>query len=388
MTIRELKVRHVQKIKQETVLVMQGGGSLGAYECGAYKGLARQGIKFDIVAGTSIGAINAAIIAGSKSGDSAAELETFWLDLAETVTPSSLPDGLRTVASSSYTTFFGVPKAFAPIWFSNNYYHDIWQSRDGFFLPSSYPFSRNYLYDVVPLKKTLQRYIDFSRLNNHNNIPRLIMTCTDIKNSEPVSFDSGHESIDTDSIAACTGFPFYGIKWTEKDGRYLWDGALLSNTPLREVIDASPKKDKKVFIVNLFPHIQDDLPQTMQDVWHRARDIMHSDRTDNNLKMSKVISRYLLLLKEMHDIISNATLDDELHRRFREIEPEYHKLAEYRGAIIEEITKIERSEDVHYILEDCDFSLATIKKLIKQGEQDAEAALAKNRASNNTTGAM
>ena len=379
MTIRELKVRHIQKIKRETVLVMQGGGSLGAYECGAYKGLARQGIKFDIVAGTSIGAINAAIIAGSKSGDSVANLENFWLDLAETVTPSSLPDGLRTIASSSYTTFFGVPKAFAPIWFSNNYYHqNIWQSRDGLFFPSSsYPFSQNYLYDIVPLKKTLQRYIDFSRLNTDNNIPRLIMTCTDIKNSEPVSFDSGHESIDTDSIAACAGFPFYGIKWTEKDGKYLWDGALLSNTPLREVIDASPKTDKRVFIINLFPHIQDDLPQNMQEVWHRARDIMHSDRTDNSLRMSKVVSRYLLLLKEMHDIISNATLDDELHRRFREIEPEYHKLAGYRGAIIEEITKIERSEDVHYILEDCDFSLATIKKLIKQGEQDAEAALAK-----------
>jgi NTE family protein len=379
MTIRELKVRHVQKIKRETVLVMQGGGSLGAYECGAYKGLARQGIKFDIVAGTSIGAINAAIIAGSKSGDSAADLENFWLDLAETVTPSSLPDGLRSVASSSYTTFFGVPKAFAPIWFSNNYYyHNNWQNRDGLFFPSSsYPFSQNYLYDVVPLKKTLQRYIDFSRLNTHNNIPRLIMTCTDIKNSEPVSFDSGHESIDTDSITACAGFPFYGIKWTEKDGKYLWDGALLSNTPLREVIDASPKTDKRVFIINLFPHIQDDLPQDMQEVWHRARDIMHSDRTDNSLRMSKVVSRYLLLLKEMHDIISNATLDDELHRRFREIEPEYHKLADYRGAIIEEITKIERSEDVHYILEDCDFSLATIKKLIKEGEQDAEAALAK-----------
>jgi NTE family protein len=378
MTIRELKVRHCQKINRETVLVMQGGGSLGAYECGAYKGLARHGIKFDVVAGTSIGAVNAAVIAGSKSGDSATDLENFWLELAETVTPSSLPDGLRTVASSSYTTFFGVPKAFAPIWFSNNYYHqNIWQSRDGFFLPSSYSLSQNYLYDVVPLKKTLQRYIDFSRLNNHNNIPRLIMTCTDIKNGEPISFDSGNESIDADSIAACTGFPFYGIKWTEKDGKYLWDGALLSNTPLREVIDASPKTDKKVFIVNLFPHIQDDLPQNMQDVWHRARDIMHSDRTDNNLKMSKVISRYLLLLKEMHDIISNTTLDEDLHRRFREIEPDYHKLADYRGAIIEEITKIERSEDVHYILEDCDFSLATIKKLIKQGEQDAEAALAK-----------
>lgn len=377
MTFEELKVRHCQKINRETVLIMQGGGSLGAYECGAYKGLARNGIKFDIVAGTSIGAVNAAIIAGSKSGDSAADLENFWLDLAETATPSSLPDDLRCAASALYSIFFGVPKAFAPIWFSNNYDHNSCQSRNYSFVPSFYPFSCNYLYDVAPLRKTLQKYIDFSRLNNHNNIPRLIMTCTDIKKSEPVSFDSGHESIDADSIAACAGFPFYGIKWTERDGIYLWDGALLSNTPLREVIDASPKTDKKVFIVNLFPRIQDESPQNMQDVWHRARDIMHTDKTDNNLKMSKVISKHLLLLKEMHDIISNAALDDELHSRFKEIEPEYLKLAEYRGAIIEEITKIERSEDVHHILEDCDFSLATIRKLIKQGEQDAETALAK-----------
>jgi NTE family protein len=391
VTIRELKVRHVQKIKQETVLVMQGGGSLGAYECGVYKGLAQQGIKFDIVAGTSIGAINAAIIVGSNSGDSAVDLENFWLELAETVTPSSLPDSLRIVASSWYATFFGVPKAFAPVWFSHKYYyHNIWQSRDDLFVPSSYPFTCNYLYDVLPLKKTLQKYIDYSKLNdrNSNNIPRLIMTCTDIKNSEPVSFDSSHENIDADSIAACAALPFYGIKWTEKDGRCLWDGALLSNTPLREVIDASPKTDKRVFIVNLFPHVQEDFPHNMQEVWHRARDIMYTDKTDNNLKMSRVISKYLLLLKEMHDIISNATLDDELQRRFSKIEPEYHKLAEYRGAIINEIIKIERSEDVHYILEDCDFSLATIKKLIKQGEQDAENALAKNRASKNATSTM
>src|SRR5256885_16708672 len=109
---------------------MQGGGSLGAYECGVYKGLAQQGIKFDIVAGTSIGAINAAIIVGSNSGDSAVDLENFWLELAETVTPSSLPDSLRIVASSWYATFFGVPKAFAPAWFSHKYYyHNIWQSR-------------------------------------------------------------------------------------------------------------------------------------------------------------------------------------------------------------------------------------------------------------------
>lgn len=124
--MRELKVRHIQKIDLETVLVMQGGGSLGAYECGVYKGLVRQGVKFDIVSGTSIGAINAAIIAGSRTGDAAADLENFWLELADTFTPSNFPDLMRSVASSLYTMCFGVPKAFAPIWFYNNnnyFYH-------------------------------------------------------------------------------------------------------------------------------------------------------------------------------------------------------------------------------------------------------------------------
>jgi NTE family protein len=368
MTIHELKVRHTQKVEQETVLVMQGGGSLGAYECGVYKGLTRLGIKFDIVAGTSIGALNAGIIAGSKSGEPVNDLENFWLEIAETSTPSGLPDNLRAIASSSYGAMYGNSKTFTPIWFNNWFSNKV----------SAQPAEWNYLYDPSPIKNTLQKYIDFSKLNS-NNHPRLIVTCTDIKKSEPVCFDSMNKNIDVDHLIACIGYPFYGIRWTEKDGRYLWDGALLSNTPLREVIDSSPKKDKNVYIVNLFPHVQEELPQNMMDVWHRARDIMHTDKTDHDVKMSKVISKYLLMMREMHDIISNASLGEDLRERFGKIEPEYHKLAEHRGAIIDEITKIERSEDVHFILEDADFSIDTIRNLIRQGEKDAEITLAKKK---------
>jgi NTE family protein len=192
-----------------------------------------------------------------------------------------------------------------------------------------------------------------------------------------VIFDSNTTNIDAEHVVACAGYPFYGIRWTEKDGKFLWDGALLSNTPLREVIDASPKSDKKVYIANLFPHLQEELPKNLMDMWHRARDIMHTDKTDNNVRMSKVISKYLLLLREMHDIISNAQLDEELHERFSKLEPEYHKIADTRGAIIDEITRIERIEDAGFLFEDADFSIASIKKLIAQGEKDAESALAK-----------
>jgi NTE family protein len=145
------------------------------------------------------------------------------------------------------------------------------------------------------------------------------------------------------------------------------------------VIDSSPKRDKKVYIVNLFPHLQEKLPENLLDAWHRARDIMHTDKTDHNVRMSNVISNYLLLLREMHDIISNAQLDKELHERFRKLEPDYHKIADARGAIIDEITRIERTEHTHFLFEDADFSIATIKKLIKQGEEDAEVALTEKK---------
>jgi NTE family protein len=79
----------------------------------------------------------------------------------------------------------------------------------------------------------------------------------------------------------------------------------------------------------------------------------------------------------MHDIISNVELDDKMRKRFLKIEPEYHKLADARGAIIDKITRIERSEDAPYLFEDADFSLATIKKLIQQGQADTEKAIAR-----------
>lgn len=367
--IGELKIRHIQKLQYETVLVLQGGGSLGAYECGVFKALDRRGVKLDVVAGTSIGAINAGIIAGSKSGDPASDLEAFWLDVAEKLTPFPLPEMPRAIAASMYSAAFGNPRAFMPSW-------HLPGQLTSFFSSPYFPigFQKPYLYELTPLKKTLAKYIDFEKLGS-GEAPRLIVTCTDLKSGEPVVFDSNSTKIDADHLAACAGFPFYGISWTLKDGKYLWDGALLSNTPLREVIDASPQKDKKVYIVNLFPSRQETLPQNMIDSWHRARDIMHTDRTDHNVRMSRVISKYLLLLKEMHDILNNVELDEEMERRFLKIEKEYHRLACHRGAIIDDIVRIERSEDIHYLFEDADFSLATVEKLIKQGVADTEKTL-------------
>jgi NTE family protein len=238
------------------------------------------------------------------------------------------------------------------------------------------------LFDLTPLKETVSRFVDFDRLKRRNedssDTSRLIMTSTDIQRGEAVVFDNNRTDIERDQIIACVGFPFYGIGWTKIGDRYLWDGSLLSNTPLVEVIDASPVLDKKVYIVNLFPHSQQEVPNDMLEAWHRARDIMYTDKTDSNVRTSKIISKYLSLLKDMHDYMTSCTIlspNKFNNEKLATIEEEYNKLA--RGAVIQDIVRIERNEESRFLFEDADFSYEMIKKLIIQGYTDTEKVLAK-----------
>src|SRR5574337_643611 len=309
--------KHTGVQESETVLILQGGGSLGAYECGVYKSLHKRKIKFDIVAGTSIGAINATIIACAKN-DPIKDLESFWLDLADSVTPPNLPYNVRSRFSAMYSAVFGNPNAFFPKWFL--------PSTDYFF-----PFLWPYLYDKTPLMNTLNKYVDFKKLREPDS-PRLIVTSTDIENARPSIFDSMYDNITADHVLASAGYPFYGISWTRINGRYLWDGTLLNNTPLREVIDASPKHNKNVYLVDLFPH-------------------------------------------EEHVLLDVSSLDENSKTKFSSMQQEYHEIAQERGAIIDQIVRIERKEDSHFLFEDADFSIDTIRNLMENGEKDAILAL-------------
>ncbi|HET7148847.1 MAG TPA: patatin-like phospholipase family protein [Candidatus Nitrosopolaris sp.] len=378
----------------ETVLVLQGGGSLGAYECGVYKTLAKRGIKFDILAGSSIGAINSSIICSAQNADkdTAQVLEDFWLTLAESDVPSPfltysllpfapLPstllsvDKMMAILSSMYSVTYGNPKAFTPRWFNPD-------SSDYFF-----PYKWNYLYDTTLLKNTLSEYIDFRHLNtaghdkntqgNNDNKSRLIITAADIQKGEPIIFDSYKMDIDADSIVACAGYPFYGIQWSTKDGRYLWDGSLLTNTPMLDAINASPQYNKRFYIVDIFPREQNELPTNMVEVWHRARDIIFMDKTNTNIQMLKIREKQLSLLKKIHGIISadDTKMDEKSKAKFKEIESEYNELVHGYGAVIEDVMRIGRKEKMHYLFEDGDFSAYRIKKLIREGEEDAMKAL-------------
>ncbi|MDE1765680.1 MAG: patatin-like phospholipase family protein [Thaumarchaeota archaeon] len=344
----------------ENVLVLQGGGSLGAYECGAFKTLAKHNVKFDIVSGTSIGAINAAIIAASKNDNPSKDLEDFWTRLIEKSIPSFPLQKFRAMLSSVYSSFYGNPSAFTALWLNP------WM----FVASVNHP----YIYDTAPLKETLEEFVDFGKLKNPDR-PRLIVTSTDIKKGTRVVFDSKRHEITIENILASIGYPFYGIAWTEINGRYFWDGALLNNTPLIAVMDASPKNHKIVFVTDLFPHEQDDLPKNMMESWHRARDIMFADKTQWAIDVSKRTEKHLDLMQKMHDILEKSSLDEKNKEKFEEIEQEYRRLVFEQGAVIKKMIRIERKEDTHYLFEDVDFSSETITKLIEQGENDAEKIL-------------
>lgn len=379
---------------QDTILVLQGGGSLGAYECGVYKTLFKKGIDFTVLAGSSIGAVNTSIITAAQNGgkDVSSLLENFWLNLSEDIVPKypipslpdTTPDKMRAMLFSFHSIFFGIPKAFQPIWLMPN--------NPNYLFPDRWTF----LYDKEPLKKTLGNYIDFNNLKKINvnekteekSKTRLIITSTDIQKGEPVIFDNAYTDIDADKILAGASYPFYGIRWTEKDGKYLWDGSLLTNTPMLEVIRAAPTNDKLFYIVDVFPRKQKEIPRNMMEVWHRARDIIFMDKTDRNIEMLKVNEKSINLLKRMYKIINSndAKIDETTKKKLEELDSEYNQITKKHGAAITDVIRIGRKEeDLHYLLEDADFSKYRIKKLIKDGEKDAERVIMENKEKHKET---
>jgi NTE family protein len=383
--------RHKKSRKVENVLIMQGGGSLGAFGCGVFKALARKGVELDIVCGTSIGGINAAIIAGSKNNSSISpekDLENFWMELAESsynIIPdiffldydkdknTKTPSFNRISSSSVNSALFGVPKMFMPRWYSWKAWYDT--------IPFM-PLNWTYIYDHSPLAKTLEKYIDYTKLSpsfhSSSSAIHLVISAVNVLTAEPLIFDSAKIDIKPKHLLACCGYPIYGFPWIEVEkGVYAWDGSLLNNTPLREVIQASPRNDKHLYIVENYPKHIDRLPSNMGEVLDRARDIIFSDKTKFTIKMSRLITRQIKLIEELYDVFENARENLKLHSdKVSFIEKEYNDLINTYGAEILSINRIikDRIEKPH-ILKNADFSPKTVKDLIYQGEKKATERL-------------
>lgn len=373
----------------ENVLILQGGGSLGAFGCGVYKALANSHVKIDIIAGTSIGGVNASIIAGSKEDHPESALEQFWLELAEgsnanlnspflewlTGYPIPTPALISMTDQSSHISQAKSIMSFhsSAIYGNNKIFVPRWRPEFAFTDPQYFtPNKWTYLYDHSPLVKTVEKYIDFNKLQpaGKPNV-RLIITAVDVLTAEPLIFDSAKQQITPKHILAATGYPTYYFRWVEVEkGVYAWDGSLLSNTPLREVIDASPVKDKRVFLVENYPKKCDTLPDNLQQVQHRARDIMFSDKTLHNIQMSKAITYYLKLIDDLYMMLEDhfSSVKKEDKEKFKKIRARYKKVSEEHGAEIKGVYYITRAESFPSLHENADFSLDMIKASIKDGE--------------------
>jgi NTE family protein len=393
----------------ENVLILQGGGSLGAFACGVFKALASSNIKIDIVAGTSIGGLNASIIAGSKEKDHPeTALEQFWLELGEgsiSANPNmnffpfmkSLSPASERPMSTNHTPTSGSSSADHPalahisqieslmsfynsaIYGNKKVFMPRWGPEFAFTDPEYFvPHEWTYLYDHSPLVEHLEKYIDYDRLQpNGKPNARLIITAVNVLTSEPLIFDSSKQRITSKHILATTGYPRYYFRWVEVEkGIYAWDGSLLSNTPLREVIDASPAKDKRVFLVENYPRYSERLPANLLEVEHRVRDIMFCDKTLHNKRIAKAITYYLKFIDELYHVIENrVNLENAQEKeQFEKIKAKYKKISE-RGAQVKGLYYISRDEPFPDLYENADFSTDTIKASIRDGELKAKQTL-------------
>jgi len=378
----------------ENVLILQGGGSLGAFACGVFKGFAKKNMKFDIIAGTSIGGINGAIAAGSNNDRPEVDLENFWLDLAES-SYNIIPDIFtfdfdyqkyqtklkRSPAASLNAAFYGVPDFFVPRWLNFNISNLDNSQIEQYYQP---PWKWTYIYDNSVLSKTLEKYIDFKKLSprsqqnntnegNSNINPRLIITAVDVLTAEPLIFDSYKKQIEMKHLLATIGYPQYGFPWVEvSDGTFAWDGSLLSNTPIREVMVASPSKNKNIFVVESYPKKIEKLPANMSEVMSRSKDLMFSDKTQSLQKMSRLITKHVNLIETLYDLFQDSDQSKIDKDKIDYINKEHSLLVDKYGAKILKLNRITKVvPETQYPLQNADFSVETIKELIRQGEKKA-----------------
>jgi NTE family protein len=258
------------KTGEDCILVLQGGGALGAYQAGVFESLGKVYREPTWVAGISIGAINAALITGNSAPSRVAKLREFW-DLVSSALPApaiaaslQAREGLNE-ASASQVMLFGVPGFFKP------------RFPPAPFQPRGSLEAISY-YDTTPLRETLERLVDFDRLNS--GTVRLSVGAVNVRTGNFEYFDSAKQTIDARHIMASGALP-PGFAPVEIDGEHYWDGGLVSNTPLQYVLDQPGKRHRVVFQVDLFA-ARGALPATLPEVIEREKDIRFSSRTRMN----------------------------------------------------------------------------------------------------------
>lgn len=294
--------------KERTALVFQGGGALGAYQAGAYEALHEAGIRPDWLAGISIGAINSAIIAGSPVDQRIDNLRTFWHRVSSGLQGSFWGRGDMMRKWFNETSAFlgaltGVPGFFKPL------VPAPWN------MPGS-PMGAISLYDTEPLYETLAGLIDFDLINSGS--VQLSLGAVDLISGNFNYFDNKQCAFSAKHVAASGALP-PGFAPVEIDGRYYWDGGLVSNTPLQRILGgAELESDLCIFQVDLFS-AKGQMPMDLFDVQAREKEIRFSSRTRLNTDQFRELQTIRMAASRLMAKLPEQLRDDPDARLLREI---------------------------------------------------------------------
>jgi NTE family protein len=336
-------------------LLLQGGGALGAYQAGVYEALAEADLHPDWIAGISIGAINGALIAGNAPEARTDKLRAFWeqvtakqwFDRSEPLFPAR-GDAVRqwlNQISANLALVGGAPGFFAP----------------RFPLPWLHPpgtMEATSAYDTSSLKATLERLVDFGRINA--NRMRFSVGAVNVRSGNFVYFDTNTHTIGPEHIMASAALP-PGFPAVEIEGEQYWDGGLVSNTPLQWVVDSDPHLDTLAFQVDLW-NARGEPPRTIAEVATRQKEIQYSSRTRAGTDSFKYIQR---LRRAMSDLFQK--LPEDLQNS-----PEAQMLRPVGNHRVYNIVHlIYRAKNYEGQSKDYDFSRASMHEHWRAGYHDA-----------------
>lgn len=283
----------------QVVLVLQGGGALGSYQAGVYQALSEAGFEPDWVIGTSIGAINASLIAGNEPEDRLPRLREFWKRMEQhSIWASSGHFDLDDRLSYWTTLTHGIPGFFRPnpLAYIGDHY-PLGSDNAGF-------------YSIAPLENTLTELVNFDLINKCS--PRLTVGAAHVRSSQMRYFDSRDTTITVKHVLASGALP-PAFPPVRIDGELYWDGGILSNTPTEAIFDDNPRKDALIFSVHLWNPAGAE-PTSMADVFNRHKDIQYSSRIANQIVRQQQIHRLRHVINELTARLPEADRNNPMVR--------------------------------------------------------------------------
>jgi NTE family protein len=338
------------------VLVLQGGGALGAYQAGVYQALHEHKLAPDWIVGTSIGAINAALIAGNEESNRLQRVKAFWdrVSHPDPIDMSRISDSERrnNILANTVDTFVrGVPGFFAPRWFS------------GFSIGMTVAPEEASFYDTTPLRNTLEELVDFDYLNAPGGM-RLTVNAVNVRTGELAEFDNRRDTLGVEHVRASGSLPpaFPPIRIGNE---LYWDGGLYSNTPLESVLKELPEGDTLCFMVDLWS-AEGPEPVTMDEVQTRQKDVTYASRSQ----------RHIADYQATHDMQHKLR---ELYARIPVAERSPQDLADLAALGCDSTLHVVRlpysGRDWNMASKDVNFSKGSIEWRWDQGYKDAMRAL-------------